>query len=968
MAVVVDREIVLRTLGPVRVRAGDAWLAPATAQLRLLAGLVALQAGHVVPVEELIDGIWDDKPPRSARASLQSLVTQLRHLLEQGPGTALTRCGGGYVLELASDRVDAGKFRSFGRAARVADEPGAIALFDAALALWNGPALADTTETSRVRAIRQGLDREFMSVVQDRLACMLACGQPHHAAAELPAAVARYPLNERLAGLLMVSLYQSGRRAEALKVFRQIRRKLATELGVEPGPELQRLHQQILSGDADLARVAVEPRLVSHGGHIRQADAVTARPVPVVPHQLPAAPEPFVGRVHELDRLDETIGLVSRSDGAPVVWVIVGSAGIGKSTLATFWAHRVAGDFPDGQLYLDLNGFGPVPRPVAPEHAVRRFLRALDVPPAEFPKSLAALAGLYRSVLAGKRVLVVLDNALDAAQVRALLPGTPGCAAVVASRVDLDGVVVAAGARVINLDVLSQAESRELIVQRLGAARAQAEPAAVVGLARSCGGLPLSLAVVAARAAARPGIKLAALAAELGGQAHLDALETSDEASNVRKVLSWSCRQLGPAAARTFRLLGLHPGPDISVAAAASLGQTTETAARRALNELTRAHMVSECAPSRFACHDLFHAYAFEQAASCLTTDERNSATLRLVDHYLHTAATAARILYPAREPVELDPPQPGTAPERVRGRSAALDWFTAEHQVLTAVIHAALAANSGVRAWKLAAAMTDYLDREGHWHELAALGQVTLTAAKRDHDLTGEAHAHIALGTAYFRFEWHDVAQSHLQSAIAIFRDSGALARQARCQVALGLVHAAQGRHDEARAETEQALALYRRLRHRAGEANALGDLGWHFAMLGDYPSAVACCRQALGLHHELGNPLGEAYAWDYLGIARHHLGDDAMATACYLSALDLLREASDRRKQAAVLTHLGNTYRDTGNQEMARAAWQQAVSIFDDLGDLKANDLRSMLSGPAREALGNSARRREPGLRFRL
>lgn len=957
-AVSLDREIVLRVLGPVRVRAGDAWLAPATAQLRLLTGLLALQAGHVVPVDELIDEIWDDEPPRSARASLQSLVTRLRHLLEQGPGAALARCGDGYRLELNSDRIDVGKFRSLGRAARAADGRGAIALFDAALALWDGPVLADAADTRPAKAIRQGLDRELMSVVQDRLACLLASGRLSDAAAELPTAVARYPLNERLAGLLMVSLYQSGQRADALRAFRQIRRRLVTELGVEPGPELQRLHQRILSGDVGLAGGEAELRGAPSGEHKRRAWPVAAGPARVVPHQLPAAPAPFVGRAHELSRLNETISQASGSDSAPVVWVIVGSAGVGKSTLATFWAHRVAGDFPDGQLYLNLKGFGPATPPVTPEQAVRHFLRALGVPSAELPKPLAAQAGLYRSILAGKRVLVVLDNALDARQVRVLLPATPGCAAVVTSRTDLGGLVVSAGARVISLDVLSQAESRELIVRRLGAARAQAEPDAVAGLARSCGGLPLGLAVVAARAATRPGLPLAALAAELGGQARLDALETSDEASSVREVLSWSYRQLGPPAARMFCLLGLHPGPDVAVAAVASLGGTGKPAARRALTELTRAHIVSERVPGRLACHDLLHAYAAEQAIARLTADERNSATLRLVDHYLHTAAAAARILYPAREPVELDPPQPGTAPERMCERSAALSWFSAEHQVLSAVVGAAVAAGFDARAWKLAAAMTDYLDREGHWHDLAALGQAALTAARRGGDRQGEAHAHIALGTAWLRFECYEAAHSHLRSAIAIFRDSGATARQARCHVTVGIVLAAQGGHARARAEVEQALSLYRQLGHRAGEANALGDLGWHFAMLGDYSSAVACCRQALDLHHELGNPLGEAYAWHHLGIVRHQLGDDVTAAACYRSALGLLQEVTDRQAQAAVLTHLGDTYRAAGNREMARTAWRQAVTILDELRDLSADDLRSRLDGPAQEAPGSLPR----------
>jgi DNA-binding SARP family transcriptional activator/Tfp pilus assembly protein PilF len=957
------RDIVLRVLGPVRLRAGGAWLAPATPQLRLVAGLMALRIEQVVPMDELVDTIWDTEPPKSARASLQSLVTRLRQLLKQVPGAALPRCGDGYQLVLGHDLVDAHRFRSLGRSARETGGPAAIALFDAAMALWNGPVLADAADTARVRTIRHGLAEERLSMLQDRLACMLACGQERAAAAELPAALARHPLNERLAGMHMAALYRSGQRAGALEEFRQIRGRLAAELGVEPGPELQRLHQRILAGDEDLAGPEGPPRPAEPGGFGwpperpnspgSGADApVALRPQPV-PRQLPAAPAQFAGRATELSRLDEMVGLAGAPAGEAVVRLIVGLPGIGKSALATVWAHRAAEHFPDGQLYVNLKGFSPAARPVTPEQAICGFLQALGVPSAELPESLDEQGALYRSILAGQRVLVLLDNARDADQVRALLPGASGCAVLVTSRVHLDGLVATVGARILTLDVMSQAESRELIAARLGASRVQAEPMAVAELARLCGGLPLGLTVAAARAAARPGFRLEALSAELGGHARLDALETADTDSSVREVFSWSYRQLSEPAARMFRLLSLQPGPDISVAAAASLGALAQQEAHRSLTELTGAHLITEHLPGRFTAHDLLRAYAAEQAMAAEGQAERDAAARRLADHYLHTAVAASQRLCASRDALSLSPPQPGTAPERLATHADALSWFGAERQVLLAVTDAVAAAGRNRTAWQLAAALTDYLDREGYRHDLADVGRTALAAAERSGDTDGQAHAHSSLGVSCLRAGRYDAARSHLLRALEKFGEAGATAWQARCRLGLGALLDLQGRHAEARAQAEQALSLYRELGHEAGVAHALENLGWHLALLGAYPAAGACCRQALGLLRELGNPLGEACAWDTLGYVQHKLGEDAAAMMCYQRALDLLEDVRDRSAQATVLAHLGDAYRTTGDQAMARTAWQQALDIFDELHDVGADEVRSRLGEQPSAAL---------------
>jgi tetratricopeptide (TPR) repeat protein len=664
-----------------------------------------------------------------------------------------------------------------------------------------------------------------------------------------------------------------------------------------------------------------------------------------VPRQLPAAPAQFIDRSAELARLDELLGQATEPGGETGVRAIVGSPGVGKSALATVWASRAAGHFPDGQLYVNLQGFGPAARPVPPAQAIRGFLQALGVPSAEIPESPDEQAALYRSILAGKRVLVLLDNARDADQVRSLLPGSGGCAVLITSRDRLDGLVATVGARILTLDVMSEAESRELIARRLGAGRAQAEPEAVADLARLCAGLPLGLAIVAARAAARPRFRLAALSAELvGGDARLDALETTDTTSSVREVFSWSYRQLSQPAARMFRLLGLHPGPDVTVAAAASMAGVGRPQARRALAELAGAHLLTEHLPGRFTGHDLLRAYAAELAAEDEDADARDLARHRLSDHYLHTAAAAARRLCPARPAISLAAARPGTVPEKLASFDEAVGWFGAERQVLFAVTDAA-AAEHGPHAWQLPALLTEYLSREGHWHDLAAVGRIALAAAERDGDRLGQAHAHASIGIANLRVGCYKAARPHLLRASTLFRESGATAWQARAHLTVGVLFDRQGRHDQARRQAEQALRLCRGLGDRAGEAHAVMNLGWHLANLGDIPAAVAHSRRALDLNREVGNRVGEAYAWDNLGYAMHLVGDEAEAIACYRRALKVLRAVGDRAAQGEVLARLGDIYSAIGKKAMAKAVWRRALAILEELHDFGAEEVRSRL-----------------------
>ena len=439
-----DNDIVLRLLGPVEVRSGGTWRQPDRPQQRLVLAMMALRAGQVVPVGELIGAVWAESPPRSARASMQVLVTRLRRVLAGTPGGRLERLGEGYRLHVEPGQLDVHRFRSLAKAGReAADCRTALAAFDEALALWRGPALADVPGTAKVEAIRSGLAEEYLSAIQDRIGAMLGCGLEWEAAAELPGLLARNPLAERLTGMLMIALYRCGQQADALGVFRDVRARLVGELGIEPGPELQHLHQRILAGDPDLsgppdARLQAVPR-PRGGAAVGGAQRIVAR-------QLPTAPPHLAGRAAELQALAALAAGAGTAGGTVAISVISGTAGVGKTALAVYWGHQVAAEFPDGQLYVNLRGFGPAGPPVTPAEAIKGLLAALGVPAAAVPAGLDSLAGLYRSMLAGTRTLAVLDNARDVDQVRPLLPASPGCLVLVTSRNRLAGLVANEGA------------------------------------------------------------------------------------------------------------------------------------------------------------------------------------------------------------------------------------------------------------------------------------------------------------------------------------------------------------------------------------------------------------------------------------------------------------------------------------------------------------------------------------------
>jgi tetratricopeptide (TPR) repeat protein/transcriptional regulator with XRE-family HTH domain len=667
------------------------------------------------------------------------------------------------------------------------------------------------------------------------------------------------------------------------------------------------------------------------------------------PRQLPAAVADFTGRVTELQRLTQVLDAAGASrPGTVVISAIGGMAGVGKTTLALYWAHQVAGRFPGGQLYVNLRGFDPSGTLVTAPEAIRGFLDALGVAPERVPASPEAQAGFYRSLLADRRMLIVLDNARDEQQVRPLLPASAGSLVLVTSRSELTGLAAADGARLLSLNVLAHGEATELLAARIGPARAAAEPGAISEIANLSACLPLAVTIAAARAATRPSLPVAALADELrNASGRLDALDAGDPAASVRAVFSWSVRHLSREAAQLFRLLGIHPGPDINGPAAASLAGCDPARARRDLGELARAHLITERLPGRYTLHDLLRAYAAEQAHDTGGDTERDATIGRVLDHYLHTAAYAAQLLNPSHEPVVLAPPSPDAAPEQPADHRQALAWFEEEHQVLLAAI--ALAAQSGfdAHAWQLPWALAPFLQTRGHWQEWAATQRTALSAATRLGDLAAQAVCSRLLAAAHSDLGNYDESARLFAASLTLYQRLGNRLGEAKVQYNLAVQADGQGRYPDVLAHTEKALRLYQALGDKASEATALNNIGWTHGLLGDYKQAREFCRQALALCTEVGHHWLEGYVWDSLGYAEHHMGNLGEAAVCYQRALSLHREAGDRFTEAVCLTHLGETCQAAGNVAQTRQAWQQALAIWDELLNRdEADKVRAMLA----------------------
>ncbi|WP_275588569.1 BTAD domain-containing putative transcriptional regulator [Streptomyces sp. HB132] len=878
--------------------------------------VLLIDANRPVSADQLLHRVWGDDGTARSQAALYPYISRLRRALIPY-GIHIVRRSGGYVLEVDENTVDLHRFRHLIQQAKKTEKDSVTqALLEQGLGLWRGDPLSGLNSTW-LDTVREQLEAERWAAELDHTDAMLRSGRHSECLASLSARVTTHPLDERVAGQLLLALYRSGRAAEALHLYQGIRNLLSEELGTDPGPPLRDLHQQILVSDPLLAPPAHSP--------------LSPMRTPSAPMQLPAPPPLFTGRRNELAQMEKLLKAQPDPDSTVPILTICGAGGVGKTWLALDWAHRQHEHFPDGQLCADLQGFTPTGEPADPHVITREFLEALGVSSADIPTTPPAQAALYRSLTTGKRILILLDNAHDTDQVLPLLPGSPSCTVLVTSRRQLPGLTASHAATQLTLETLTKTEARALLARRLGAAQLASEPDAVAEILQYCDGLPLAISILAARVTTNPVLTLTALATELRGTAaRLDALDLGEVTTDVRTVFASSYLALDPDSARVFRQLAQAPGPDIGLPAAVSLSAQPPARLRTCLRRLQAHHLVQERSPGRFACHDLLRAYALELAESVAPTSEGETARTRVLDHYVQTAYAADRLLLPHRDPIRLAPAVHGTCPENLTTHEQAMRWFANEHTVLTATLGHAARTGRDTHAWQLAWAITTYLARQGRWADITDLHTQALAAAIRLRDPAAQVESHRSLAWALTETGRYAEAHRELTHALTLPQASGALVPQAHTHLALGWLYEREGDRNAALRHDQSAVDLFTSLGHLPGRARALNAVAWDHAQIGDHATSVRCALQALAIQHELGDRRGEAGTWDTLGYTYHQLGDHAKAIDAYERSLELHRVLGHRYNEAENLFHLGQTHKTTGSVESSKEFLRQALGIY--------------------------------------
>jgi DNA-binding SARP family transcriptional activator/tetratricopeptide (TPR) repeat protein len=928
-------------LGPLKVVDGGRPVPIPSAKHRVLLACLLLRAGELITVDELAEAIWGEALPADPRRVVQTYVARLRKVLG---GTQLIQSRPeGYVLAVAPGDVDVGRFELLLAQARDAadarDHDTEAATLRQALGLWRGEPLADVPSETLHRDAVARLAEQRLDALQRRIEADLGLGRHAGLVAELRVLTDKYPLREQFWAQLMTALYRCGRQADALQAYQGIRRLLADELGVDPGPELRALHQAILTNDPALA---VPPPPVRPGAWAR-------------PSQLPLDVADFVGRARLVGEIKRLL-----SDGlrVPVV-AMSGSPGVGKTALAIHAAHRLIDRFPDGQLYVDLHGATAGLQPLQPLEVLGRFLRALGTDPAAVPTQHEEASAAFRSRVAGRRLLVVLDNAADAAQVAPLLPASPGCGVLVTSRRVL---VALDGARHLPLDVLPAAEALELLGRLAGHERIAREPEAAVEVAHLCGWLPLALRIAGARLAARPGWPMRALAERLtDAQRRLDELQLAEV--GVRASFQVSHQQLsgGPdaldrAAAQAFGLLGVPHGQEVGVLVAARLLDQSEDAAERVLERLVDTQLLETPAPGRYRLHDLLRLYARELADQHHPEPVRAAALTRAIGLYVASAWQTLGLLRPGDYRLARADDRWLKGGLEFADEQAALEWLEAERANLLAAIRQ-VAATPGVpaeMAIQLAQALFGFFWVRSHLGDWMQANQIALGIARRLGDLPAQAQAYYDLAAAYWRQGRYKEVPACLHECLALRRKLGDRLGQAISLDDLGNVYQRQGRYEEALACHQESLPIFRELGYRRGQAHSLSNLGELHQEQGRYEEALAYLHESLAIRRDMADRHGQAHSLGNLGNVYERQGHHDRAVTCLEESLAIFRELGDRRGEAAILHDLGVVYQRQGRYEDALRRLRESLAIRRELGDShgQAETLREL--GVTLRALG--------------
>jgi DNA-binding SARP family transcriptional activator/tetratricopeptide (TPR) repeat protein len=913
-----DERLWIGVLGRFELKGGGQSVDMGPLKQRCLLALLALQPNRAVHRDEIVDMLWGDRPPESCQNLVHTYISRLRKVSDRpGGATLISSVRGGYRLTVDPEQLDLLRFDEHAATAnqlRLTDPESAMAVFEQALRLWRGPVLADLPDVIRQHPAALALSGRRVATALAYADTALGLGRHEPVVEQLRALVHDEPLHEGLHARLMIGLAGSGQQATALRLFGELRARLAEDLGIEPGAEIFAAHLRIIRSEVPISLP-------------RAARLDPGNPTPT-PAQLPADVGGFTGRDEHLERLD---AVLQKSENVGMtICAIAGTAGVGKTALAVHWAHRVRDKFPDGQLYVNLRGYAS-DSPVRPLEALTRFLHALGLPSERVPVDEEEAVGLYRTMLADRRTLILLDNAGGADQVRPLLPGSPGCLVLVTSRDRLAGLAVAEGAHRITLDVLEPEAAQTLLTRMIGDERVRGDTAAVADLAEVVAYLPLALRIVAANVASLPYTSLADYAGELGRRGRLNELVVDgDEAGAVRAAFDLSYDTLEPPARRLFRLLGLVPGPDFTAEAAAALVEGDRQDCARLLHQLAGAHLVNEHAAGRYQFHDLLREYAADKAWSEDGAEQVGAATERLFELYLGSADAATRLLYPhvLRMPVPSATAPPPVSP------AAAIEWLDAELPNLVAAVKAC--PPGLVRyTWRLADSLRGYFLSRGYSAEGLAMCRVALVAAQQEWDTPAEASVNDIMGLIHYNLSDYARAVSHHTKALALNRRTENAVAEASSLHNLGRVHSQLGKPTQALLHYEQALTINRRIGNHHGEASDLNYVGAAWLSRGRPDRAIAHQTQALVISRQISSRSLELAALNGLGLAYWALGQLDQAVRFHAECLDVCERIGHKVGATNAMVCLAETLCDAGRFQEAYAQAQSCIAEGRKLGE---------------------------------
>jgi len=908
-----------RVLGPVELRVNGQLYSFGSPKERCVLAVLLYELGQPVATERLIERVWGENLPESPRASLYSYLSRLRKSLKQvagSDGASLKGRSGYYTLDVAPGAVDLYRFRTLRAQARAIGDSGddehAVELLHDAEKLWRGTPLAGLTG-AWVERVRMGLEEERFATALDRIKVELRLGRHADLVGEISELAAQHPFDQTLVGYHMVALYRCGRQADALEVYRQTHRRFSDDLGTEPGPGLRTLHQRILNEDPELA---VEP-------------PTRTRAPNTPPNSLPRDNPSFTGRVAELDKL---FGFIDSEPARTSVTVVAisGMAGVGKSALAIHAAHRLSNRYPH-QFYLNLHTHDPIEHPVDAASGLGILLRTLGVPPERIPATVEERATLWRTQIASRHALIVLDDARDPEQIRPLLPGAAGCVVLITCRrrmIELPGMFW------LPLGVLQPDEATSLFTRVVGAERAS-DTAAITQVVRLCRYLPLSIHLAGSKFRSRPAWSISDLAARLT-RSQLRVGEVQAEAGEVAASLDLSYRYLTSAQQRLLRRVALHPGVEFSAyLAAAASGDNSLAVTEQALDALLDHHLLEETEPGRFTFHDLIHEYAWHRAHIDDSEPDRRHTINRILDYYLCLADRAVGSVYPFHRKADVNPTYAPAVMPALSARSDSRKWMEVERANMLSIVHYAARSGWSQHVGLLPRLLASFLDAWGYWEDAVSLHRLAVQAWRDASDERSEARALTDLCFVLGRTGRYAEAFQCAHNALAICRKVADRAGEADALDRLGLILWQSSRFHEALSSHEEALAIWRSIKDRRGEADALGHGAISLLHINRYEDALKRMGRALAIYKEIGDVRGEGESLNNIADVQQCLGFYEEALDHYRQALIISRAQGDRQGEAIQFNNIGNVCQHTGRYDESVEYYREALAIYRSIGD---------------------------------